>query len=507
MRLHTALLIFGLASTAVALPKGQRNDVQRLSSVLTHSYFTDGPSFTLPSVPPRPPTATTPPPVGTGGVLAENRNDRPPQASGTGASRTASPPPKPTGTEKLPFKPSGIDTPSSSVTGAGSSAKVKGKVGVVKAAAGERGASQMPYNLSRWASYPRLSEPSPTLITLLKHIKDSKNTVFSSSEARNLLTTGISSASVSQQLSISFSSIPEDASIKEKSSQISKQTDSINSLKMSTQKSSNVLGTSVSPASSDETFQTAKSEEQGTIDSLARETKSINSSKESTPTSDATEKPKSSQQVEILQVTAFVDKLPATSLEGAEPVPAILGSKHSSHHNLGTIFHSKGERSGPPVPPKPSQYVPTSHKADEENQKQPAIQELVQVHQPAESRPPTMLIFKVLGTRTNPNTRECEYHILYNWSGSNPRFPNGPVVEEVFTFEDLSMHRAVITRLRVWHSTHIGVSKDPRVEEMKYRMSPAEYTETNRYPWPPFDPRGWYRCLIWGNFGLDTDSE
>ncbi|KAF3136682.1 hypothetical protein TWF703_005396 [Orbilia oligospora] len=378
-------------------------------------------------------------------------------------------------------------------------------------AAGERGASQMPYNLSRWASYPRLSEPSPALITFLKHIKDSKNTVFSSSEARNLLTTGISSASVSQQLSISFSSIPEDASIKEKSSQISKQTDSINSLKMSTQKSSNGLGTSVSPASSDETFQTAKSEEQGTIDSPARETKSSNSSKESTPTSDATsdatEKPKSSQQVEILQVTAFVDKLPATSLEGAEPVPAILGSKHSSHHSLGTIFHSKGERSGPPVPPKPSQYVPTSHKADEENQKQPAIQELVQVHQPAESRPPTMLIFKVLGTRTNPNTRECEYHILYNWSGSNPRFPNGPVVEEVFTFEDLSMHRAVITRLRVWHSTHIGVSKDTRVEEMKYRMSPAEYTETNRYPWPPFDPRGWYRCLIWGNFGLDTDSE
>ncbi|KAF3174658.1 hypothetical protein TWF788_008677 [Orbilia oligospora] len=381
----------------------------------------------------------------------------------------------------------------------------------LSSSAAAAGASQMPYNLSRWASYPRFSDPSPSFITFLKYIKDSKSTVFSSSEARKLLTTGISSASVSGQLSISFSSIPEDAFIKKQSSQTYKQTDSLNSLKMSTQKSSNGLETSISPASSDETFQTAKSEEQDTINSPAQETKSSNSSKGSNPTSDATsdatEKPKSTQQAEILQVAVLVDKLPATSLEGDEPVPATLGSKHSSHHNLGTIFHGKGERSGPPVPPKSAQYVPTSHKADGENQKQPAIQELVQVRQPAENGPPTMLIFKVLSTRTNPDTRECEYHILYNWSGSNPRFPNGPVVEEVFTFEDLSMHRAVITRLRVWHSTHIGVSKDPRVEEMKYRMSPAEYTETNRYPWPPFDPRGWYRCLIWGNFGLDTDSE
>ncbi|KAK6348713.1 hypothetical protein TWF718_006500 [Orbilia javanica] len=107
MRLYT-LLFLGLASTTLALPKGQRNDVKSSSSktvskatgaVPTHSFFTDGPSFTLPSVPPRPPTATMPPPVPTGGVPPGNRIDRPPWASGKGASRTGSPPPVPTGTE------------------------------------------------------------------------------------------------------------------------------------------------------------------------------------------------------------------------------------------------------------------------------------------------------------------------------------------------------------------------------------------------------------------------
>ncbi|KAK6502083.1 hypothetical protein TWF481_009893 [Arthrobotrys musiformis] len=143
MKLHTPLLIFGLASTAFALPKGQRNDVQSSSSktiskatgtALTHSYFTDGPSFTLPSVPPRPPTATMPPPVPTGGVPPGNRNDRPSQASGTGAFPTGSLPPKPTGTETPPPKPSGTDTsPSSATTGtAGDSSKLKGKVGIFK---------------------------------------------------------------------------------------------------------------------------------------------------------------------------------------------------------------------------------------------------------------------------------------------------------------------------------------------------------------------------------------
>ncbi|KAK6519744.1 hypothetical protein TWF506_000043 [Arthrobotrys conoides] len=133
MRLHTSLFILGLASTAFALPKGQRNDARSSSVVPTHSYFTDGPSFTLPSVPPRPPTATMPPQVPTGGVPAENRNDRPPRASGTGASPTGSPLPKPIGAEKPSSKPSGINVPSSNATGVGSPAKVKGKVGVVKA--------------------------------------------------------------------------------------------------------------------------------------------------------------------------------------------------------------------------------------------------------------------------------------------------------------------------------------------------------------------------------------
>ncbi|KAK6519745.1 hypothetical protein TWF506_000044 [Arthrobotrys conoides] len=378
----------------------------------------------------------------------------------------------------------------------------------VATAVGEEETSQMPYNLSRWASYPRLSEPSPALIAFLKNIKDSKDTVFSGSEARKLLTAGSSSASVSQQLrSMSFSSLPNDASMEKESPQTSKQTDHPHSLEMSAQKSFIGLETSISPTSSDETFQTAKSENQDHIDSPAQETKSSNSSKRSTPTSNATEKPKATQQVETLQVAPPVDKLPATVFEVAEPVPATVGSKHSSRHSFGAIFHGKGERSCPPVPPKPAEYLPAPRKVVEEDQQPPAVQELVEERPSAKSMAPTMLIFKVLGTRTNPDTRECEYHLLYNWSGNNTRFPNGPVVEEVFTFEDLSMHRAVITRLRVWHSTHIGVSKDPRVEEMKYRMSPAEYTETNRYPWPPFDPRGWYRCLIRGNFGFETDSE
>ncbi|KAK6358782.1 hypothetical protein TWF730_008101 [Orbilia blumenaviensis] len=143
MRFHAPLLLLGLATTALALPKGQREDANNPGSSSiskptgtepTHSVFTDGPSFTLPSVPPRPPSATSPPPVPTGGVPPENRNDRPPQSDGTGAppSGTASPPPKPTGTDAPPSKPTGTAAPASSGASVGSSNQVKGKVGIVK---------------------------------------------------------------------------------------------------------------------------------------------------------------------------------------------------------------------------------------------------------------------------------------------------------------------------------------------------------------------------------------
>ncbi|RVD86060.1 uncharacterized protein DFL_004354 [Arthrobotrys flagrans] len=372
----------------------------------------------------------------------------------------------------------------------------------------------MPYNLSRWASYPRFSEPPPALIAFLKSIKDSKDTVYSGSEAQNILTTGISSASVSQQLrSMNISALLEDGSIKKQSQPTSEKTNSLHPLRMASQQCSNGPETSISPGSSDETFETAKSENLGCIDSPTQKTKSKTGSKESTPASD-TEKPglavpfkrKDTQQIQILRVAPPADNLSTTPLGVVEPVPATLGNKHSSRRGITAIFHGKGEQA-PPVPPKPAQYVPVSRKTLEGNDQQPAVQQLVRGCQPAQSMPPTMLIFQVLGTGANPDTRKFEYHLLYKWSGNNPCFPNGPVIKEAFTFEDLSMHRAVVTRLRVWHSTHIGVSKDPRVEEMRYRLSPAEYTDINRHPWPPFNPRGWYRCLIWGHFGVESGRE
>ncbi|KAK6519236.1 hypothetical protein TWF281_003072 [Arthrobotrys megalospora] len=130
MRLYTPLLLLGLASTVFALPKGHKDNAlssktisKPTGAVPTHSVFTDGPSFSLPAVPPRPPGATQPPPVPTGSASPHGppfRNGRPPDASRTGVPLSGSPPPRPSGTV----------APSSAT--ADDSNKMKGKVGIVK---------------------------------------------------------------------------------------------------------------------------------------------------------------------------------------------------------------------------------------------------------------------------------------------------------------------------------------------------------------------------------------
>ncbi|KAK6348712.1 hypothetical protein TWF718_006499 [Orbilia javanica] len=378
--------------------------------------------------------------------------------------------------------------------------------------------SNMPYNLSRWATYPRASLPRPPLIVFLETIKDSKKPVFPGPEIRTLLSSEISSATISQHRSSDPSSVLENAITKEQSQSPSEEYDAHRHPGMPTQASTNDPETSASPGSSDETFETANSDNLGSTEALAQGTESSAGSEKSTTISDATEKPEPAllpgasqsegvQLAQTLQATPPTTEVLTISLQHAEPTPSTLGNKHSSRHSLGTIFHGKSDRDPPPVPPKVPKYIAAVRQLLQGNQKQPAVQKAVQENPSDKSIAPTMLIFKVLGTRTNPDTRQCEYHLLYKWSGKDLYFPRGQAIEEVFTFEDFSMHKAVVTRLRTWHSTHIGVSKDPRVEEMKYRLSPAEYTEINRYEWPPFDPRGWYRCLIWGHFGIESDNE
>ncbi|KAK6502082.1 hypothetical protein TWF481_009892 [Arthrobotrys musiformis] len=383
----------------------------------------------------------------------------------------------------------------------------------------------MPYNLSRWASYPRLSSPSPTLAALLKSIRSSRGPVLSGPEIRTTLLTGASPSSVSQQLqSMKISKLAEDALDRKQPQLPIKKSSGTHHLEMSTQGPSDGPISSVSLGSSTETFETANAGDQGSIDAqVQEETKSNNGSQEPTiPTSsDITGKPRIAippkalktddiGEVGILQaVPHSTNEGPsATSPEVLGTAPATFGSGNSSYCNIGAIFHHKDDEIPPPVPPKPPQYVPAApHQQPHEQTPQLPVHILVQDTQPDEVVAPTMLIFKVLNTRTNPNNRKCEYHLLYKWSGNSSYFPDCPAVEEIFIFEDFSIHKAVVTRIRVWHSSHIGVSKDLRVEEMKYRLSPAEHTEINRYPWPPFDPRGWYRCLIWGHFGVQPGNE
>ncbi|KAK6358781.1 hypothetical protein TWF730_008100 [Orbilia blumenaviensis] len=377
------------------------------------------------------------------------------------------------------------------------------------------------YNLTRWASYPRSSVPSGRILTLLQQIAKSRNTVFSGPEMRNILaepSTASSSTSLICQklesmrfdLSTGLGITPEREEEGQSPSsapsfppQASREIETFPH-EMSTCKPSTVPETSSPfpyPASesSGGTFRTAesRSNDERPASSVSLGARGHHEAQPAAPIT--------------IQTTTSVASLHDTTLKSLEPVPVpfVLGSKPStSHHNLERFFHDgKTQQSGPLVPPKPSEYRPTPNRGLEENKKpEPTVTPSPKPPKTDKSTPPSMLIFKVLRTTTNQKTQECEYTIQYKWSGKNPYFPAGRVFEEVFTFDELCEHRAVIARIRGWHSTHIGVSKDPRVEDTKYRLSADEYKEIDRYPWPPFDPRGWYRCLVWGNFGSAWDS-
>ncbi|KAK6519237.1 hypothetical protein TWF281_003073 [Arthrobotrys megalospora] len=385
--------------------------------------------------------------------------------------------------------------------------------------------TDMPYSLSRWARYPRSGAPPPSLTEFVQRARGSRRSfIFGERvETRRDSDSSFSNKYPAQTFPVTtdqgeLSGAPEDRPPKAFSSPAYHQPGKGLHLDMCYDISSTKaeVGDSRS-ASSKDSFETADSRNRNGISADVQDTKS-DGSKESSGGDAAdqltalivsmqTSEPQEIQSPQILHVAAPVDHLPAASSDIKEPISATLGNKNSSQQGLTLVFHGKDERGPPPVPPKPTEYQPAIHQPLKENKSGTTVQKSVEQLEFYKNNPPTMLIFQVIKTSTNPETRKCEYHLRYNWSGDNPAFPDGPTSEDIFLFDGLCMHKAVIARLRVWHSSHICISKDPRIEDMKYRLSPAEYTEINQHPWPPFNPRGWLRCLIWGNFGIESSTD
>ncbi|KAF3906027.1 hypothetical protein ABW21_db0205663 [Orbilia brochopaga] len=121
-----------------------------------------------------------------------------------------------------------------------------------------------------------------------------------------------------------------------------------------------------------------------------------------------------------------------------------------------------------------------------------------QEQQPARpAKQPTMFLFIIQGSRNNRQIGKCEYTIRFKSSHGHPSFPNCPAQEEVFQFDALCHHKAIVDRLRIWHRQNPFKPKDARVEDQKYYMSYRERVELRDWNWPGYIGKEWARCLIW----------
>ncbi|KAJ6262664.1 hypothetical protein Dda_3476 [Drechslerella dactyloides] len=116
---------------------------------------------------------------------------------------------------------------------------------------------------------------------------------------------------------------------------------------------------------------------------------------------------------------------------------------------------------------------------------------------PPPPKQPTMLLFIIQGTRNNYQISKCEYIVRYKTSRDNPNFPNCLAKEGVFLFDDLCPFKAVVDRMRIWHRQNPFKAKDMRVEDCKYYMSYRERVELRDWNWPGYISKEWARCLIW----------
>ncbi|EWC43772.1 hypothetical protein DRE_07337 [Drechslerella stenobrocha 248] len=184
------------------------------------------------------------------------------------------------------------------------------------------------------------------------------------------------------------------------------------------------------------------------------------------------------------RVTSFQTTLDCTN---ATPGAGCTNTKTGA---MGSTIHSKY---APTPPPKPFA-------------RQNAVQAQISCLQGQEQisgvpKQPTMLLFMILATRDNHETRKCEYTIRYKSSQQEPRFPNCPAKEGVFPFEALCPFKAVVYSMRLFHTTNPFKAKDMRVDDKRYRMSCNDHAEVMKWNWPKCIEKEWSRCLIWdGDF-------
>ncbi|KAF3935465.1 hypothetical protein ABW20_dc0109040 [Dactylellina cionopaga] len=144
----------------------------------------------------------------------------------------------------------------------------------------------------------------------------------------------------------------------------------------------------------------------------------------------------------------------------------------------------------PKIPPKPAAYSSTYKVLQEQQQLHPP-------KLPPRPKQPIMLLFQILGTKNNYEIRKCEYTIRYKSSEGNSSFPSCPAKDSIFLFDDLCKIKGVIERMRLWHRMNPFKPKDMRVDEMQYRMSYQELVELRDWKWPGYIGKEWARCLIW----------
>ncbi|KAK6333969.1 hypothetical protein TWF696_002480 [Orbilia brochopaga] len=126
---------------------------------------------------------------------------------------------------------------------------------------------------------------------------------------------------------------------------------------------------------------------------------------------------------------------------------------------------------------------------------------------PPPQKPPTMFLFVIQASRTNRQLNQCEYVIRYKSSRGNPNFPNCIARESVFLFDALCKHKAIVDRLRLWHRQNLFKPKDMRVDSHEYYMSYHERLQLRDWNWPGYISKEWSRCLIWDDDDFPPDEE
>ncbi|EPS41628.1 hypothetical protein H072_4482 [Dactylellina haptotyla CBS 200.50] len=153
----------------------------------------------------------------------------------------------------------------------------------------------------------------------------------------------------------------------------------------------------------------------------------------------------------------------------------------------------------PPRPlKKPDEYISRSGYYQKEQGNLPPLLPCSRQQQPS------MLLFQILGTKNNYKASRVEYIIRFKFSDDNPEFPNCPARDNIFLFDEVCQYKAIIDRIRLYHYMNPFKAKDIRVDDPKYKITHEELIELRNWHWPGYIGKEWAKCLIWPDREVET---